>query len=90
MKVLLVENFQIICRLLLLLLLCYYCSLFLQEYEGVTVATSKTEGGFVQVVLTDQENGINIVVIFENISCSLQILLIISFLLPLWASNLDF
>lgn len=28
-----------------------------KEYEGVTVATSRTEGDFVQVVLTDQENG---------------------------------
>ncbi|XP_078383006.1 protein amnionless-like isoform X1 [Oculina patagonica] len=28
-----------------------------KEYEGVTVATSKTQDGFVQVVLTDQENG---------------------------------
>ncbi|XP_020604345.1 protein amnionless-like [Orbicella faveolata] len=28
------------------------------EYEGVTVVTSKTQAGFVQIVLTDQENGI--------------------------------
>jgi len=28
-----------------------------KEYEGVSVATSKTEAGFVQVVLADQENG---------------------------------
>jgi len=27
------------------------------EYEGVTVVTSKTQAGFVQIVLTDQENG---------------------------------
>ena len=32
----------------------------LQGYEGVTIATSKTEAGFVQVVLTDQENGMNL------------------------------
>ena len=36
----------------------FYCTLFVQEYEGVSVATSKTQAGFVQVVLTDQENGI--------------------------------
>ena len=34
------------------------CSL--QGYEGVTIATSKTEAGFVQVVLTDQENGMKL------------------------------
>jgi len=28
-----------------------------KEYEGISVATSKTEDHFVQVVLTDQENG---------------------------------
>ena len=32
----------------------------LQGYEGVTIATSKTEAGFVQVVLTDQENGMKL------------------------------
>ena len=32
----------------------------LQGYEGVAIATSKTEAGFVQVVLTDQENGMKL------------------------------
>ena len=32
----------------------------LQGYEGVTIATSQTEAGFVQVVLTDQENGMKL------------------------------
>jgi len=41
-----------------LLLLYCFCSLLSQEYEGVTVVTSKTQAGFVQIVLTDQENGI--------------------------------
>ena len=36
----------------------------LQGYEGVTIATSKTEAGFVQVVLTDQENGMNLILWF--------------------------
>ena len=37
----------------------FVCS---QEYEGVSVATSKTEANFVQVVLTDQENGIKLTI----------------------------
>lgn len=41
---------------------CYYFSLFaylfFQEIDGVRLATSKTEKGFVQIVLTDEENGI--------------------------------
>ena len=32
--------------------------LFFQEYDGVSLGTSKTEKGFVQMVLTDDENGI--------------------------------
>lgn len=33
--------------------------LFFQEIGGVRLATSKTEGGFIQIVLTDEGNGTN-------------------------------
>ncbi|KAM7426748.1 hypothetical protein ABFA07_022013 [Porites harrisoni] len=36
-------------------------------YEGVTIATSKTEAGFVQVVLTDQENGMKAQIASEHL-----------------------
>lgn len=41
----------------------------LQGYEGVTIATSKTEAGFVQVVLTDQENGMNLSRMVHDMIC---------------------
>ena len=41
----------------------------LQGYEGVTIATSKTEAGFVQVVLTDQENGMKLGLMVYDMIC---------------------